>query len=174
MVKAVDRQGRVLGEEHPDRLAGISRLAALYSDEGKYAEAEKLFTQALMVQCRVLGEAHPDALDSRNGLGRLRLREHKYGEAESTLRDALGGYEKLMPESWERYNCQSMLGVSLEGQRKYSEAEPLLISGYEGVKHREASIPLQDRHVLTEVAERVIRLYENWKKPEKVKEWHQK
>ena len=43
-----------------------------------------------------------------------------------------------MPESWESYNCQSMLGGSLEGQKKYREAEPLLVSGYGGVIKRKA------------------------------------
>jgi hypothetical protein len=64
-----------------------------------------------------------------------------------------------------------MLGGSLEGQRKYAEAEPLLISGYAGVKQRESAIPMQDRHILSEAAEHVIRLYENWGKPDKLKEW---
>ncbi len=171
MVRGVDLQGRVLGEEHPDRLAGMNRLAALYSDEGKYSEAEALFTNALKVQLRVLGEVHPDTLNSWDGLGRLQLREHKYTEAESTLRDVLKRYEKVMPESWERYNCQSMLGGSLEGQKKYAEAEPLLISGYGGVMQREAAIPLKDRRVLSEAGERIVQLYEDWEKPEKAAEW---
>jgi hypothetical protein len=33
-----------------------------------------------------------------------------------------------------------MLGGSLLGQKKYAEAEPLLLSGYEGVKQREDKI----------------------------------
>jgi tetratricopeptide (TPR) repeat protein/predicted Ser/Thr protein kinase len=171
MVRGVDLQRRLLGEEHPDRLAGMNRLAALYSDEGKYPEAEALFTNVLKVQVRVLGQVHPDTLNSWDGLGRLQLREHKYVEAEATLRDVLKGYEKVMPESWERYNCQSMLGGSLEGQKKYTEAEPLLISGYGGVMQREAAIPLKDRLVLSQAGERIVQLYENWEKPQKAAEW---
>jgi tetratricopeptide (TPR) repeat protein len=174
MVKAVELQSRVLGEEHPDRLAGMNRLAALYSDEGKHSEAEALFTNALKIQRRVLGEVHPDTLNSWDGLGRIQLREHKYVEAESTLRDALKGYEKVTPESWKRYNCQSMLGGSLEGQKKYSEAEPLLISGYRGVTQREATIPLEDRRVLSDAGERIVQLYESWGNLEKAAEWRQK
>ena len=174
MIRAVDLQSRVLAEEHPDRLGGMSRLAALYSDEGKYPEAEALFTKALRVQLRVLGEDHPDTLNSWDGLGRLQLREHKYVEAESTLRRALKGYEKVMPESWERHDCESMIGASLAGQKKYVEAEPLLISGYGGMMQREAAIPLGDRRVLSEVGERIVQLYENWEKPEKAAEWRKR
>lgn len=173
MVRAVDLQRRVLGEEHPDRLAGMNRLA-LYSDEGKYPEAEALFTKTLKAQLRVLGEVHPDTLNSWSGLGRVQLRERKYVEAESTLREVLKRYEKVLPGSWERYNCQSMLGGSLEGQKKYAEAEPLLTSGFRGVTQRESEIPSKDRRVLSEAGERIVQLYENWAKPEKAAEWREK
>lgn len=174
MVRAVDLQRRVLREDHPDRLAGMYRLAALYSDEEKYAEAEPLFTKALKGQLRVLGVTHPDTLNSEAGLGQVQLREHKYAEAESTLRDLLKGYEKAMPESWERYNCQSMLGGSLAGQKKNAEAEPLLLSSYAGMIERQATIPLESRRALVDAGERIVELYENWGKPEQAVEWRQK
>jgi tetratricopeptide (TPR) repeat protein len=171
LVRGVELQGRVLGEEHPDRLAGMNRLGALYSDEGKYTEAETLLSKALEGQRRVLGDRHPETLNSWDGLGRLQLREHKYAEAESTLRGALRGHEEAMPDSWERYDCQSMLGGSLEGQAKFAEAEPLLLSGYEGVTRRQATIPVQERRVLSETRERIVQLYEAWQKPEKARQW---
>jgi hypothetical protein len=129
---------------------------------------------ALKAQRRVLGEVHLDALNSWDGLGRVQLRQRKYVEAESTLRDVLKGYEKVMPGSWERYNCQSMLGASLGGQKKYAEAEPLLIAGFRGVTQQEAEIPLRDRRVLSEAGERIVQLYENWPKPEKAAEWRER
>ena len=39
----------------------------------------------------------------------------------------------------------SLLGAALAGQKKYAEAEPLLIGGYEGLKAREARIPAPAR-----------------------------
>jgi eukaryotic-like serine/threonine-protein kinase len=174
MVRAVELQGRMLAEEHPDRLGSMRRLAALYSDEGKYGEAEAFFTRALKGQRRALGEVHPDTLSSLGGLGRLQLRQHKYLEAESTLRIALRGYEKIMPESWERYECQSMLGGSLDGQKKYAEAEPLLISGYEGLMQRGEAMLLQNRRFLSESGERIVQLYKNWGKPEMAASWQAK
>ncbi|HXS94622.1 MAG TPA: serine/threonine-protein kinase [Candidatus Limnocylindrales bacterium] len=174
MVEAVKTQSRVLGQDHPDRLAGMNRLAALYTDEGKYSEAETLFADALKSQRRVLGEDHLETLSSRDGLGRVQFREHKYVEAESTLRDTLKEYEKLAPESWERYNCQSMLGGSLEGQNKYADAESLLISGYEGLMQRKATVPLHDRGVLSESGERIVQLYQMWEKPDKLAEWRRR
>jgi tetratricopeptide (TPR) repeat protein len=167
LVRGVELQTRVLGEEHPDRLAGMNRLGVLYSDEGKYTEAETLLSRALKGERRVLGDHHPETLNSWDALGRLQLREHKYVEAESTLRGALRGYEKAMPDSWERYDCESMLGGSLEGQAKFADAEPLLLSGYAGVTRRQATIPMQERRVPSEAQERIVQLYEKWQKPEK-------
>jgi len=174
MEKAVAAQGRVLGQEHPDRLTGMNRLAALYSDEGKYSEAEALFSEALRLQRRVLGEDHLETLSSWDGLGRVQLCEHKYGEAESALRAALQVYEKVMPASWERYNCESTLGASLQGQKRYADAEVLLLSGYEGLLQRQASIPPQDRRLLPESGERIVQLYEMWNQPGKAAEWRKK
>jgi hypothetical protein len=46
------------------------------------------------------------------------------------------------------------------GQKKYAEAEPLLLAGYEGMKKREATIPPQGMDRLPEAALRLVQLYE--------------
>jgi hypothetical protein len=79
-----------------------------------------------------------------------------------------------MPDSWERYNCQSMLGGSLEGQGKYAEAEPLLISGYGGMMRRTAAIPLEEQRVLAQAGERILHLYENWGRSAKAARWRER
>ena len=54
-----------------------------------------------------------------------------------------------------------MLGGALLAQKKYQEAEPLLLKGYVGLKERQATIPAQDRpRRLTEALERLVQLYE--------------
>ena len=64
-----------------------------------------------------------------------------------------------------------MLGGALLGQKKYAEAEPLLIAGYEGMKQREATIPPQGKDRLTEALERLVQLYEATDKPDEAAEW---
>ena len=49
-----------------------------------------------------------------------------------------------------------MLGEALLDQKKYADAEPLLLSGYEGMKEREATIPSQDKPRLTKALERLV------------------
>jgi hypothetical protein len=65
----------------------------------------------------------------------------------------------------------SLLGGALLGQGKYAEAEPLIVPGYEGLKAHGATIPPLNKPCLNEAAERVVRLYEAWGKPEKAAEW---
>ena len=43
----------------------------------------------------------------------------------------------IEPDTWTTFNTKSMLGGALLGQKKYAEAEPLLLKGYAGMKRRE-------------------------------------
>ena len=60
------------------------------------------------------------------------------------------------------------------GQKKYAKAEPLLLSGYEGLKAREARIPVPAKIRLTEAIDRLVQLYEAWGKPEQAAQWREK
>jgi hypothetical protein len=74
-------------------------------------------------------------------------------------------------DEWSTFNTRSQLGGSLLGQKKYAEAEPLIVSGYEGMKAREAKIPPPSKSRLAEAAHRVVKLYEEWGKKEKAAGW---
>ena len=67
-----------------------------------------------------------------------------------------------------------MLGGSLLGQKKYAEAEPLLLAGYEGMKQREEMIPPSGKIRLTEAIERLVQLYERRARKDKADEWRRK
>ena len=85
----------------------------------------------------------------------------------------LNGYERLW-NTWGRYNCESMLGASLAGQKKYAEAEGLLLSGYAGMVQRKATIPAPSRFKLEQAGKWIVQLYQDWGKPDKAAEWRQK
>jgi eukaryotic-like serine/threonine-protein kinase len=74
------------------------------------------------------------------------------------LRECLAIREKTQPDVWSTFNTKSMLGEALLGQKKYADAEPLLLAGYEGIKKREAKIPAQGKIRLTEALERLVQL----------------
>jgi serine/threonine protein kinase/Tfp pilus assembly protein PilF len=172
--KVLDLQRRLLGEEHPTTLIIMNNLAGVYREEGSYALAEALYTRVLELQHRVLGTEHPRRLSSMNDLALLYVYQSKYPEAEGLLREAVDGYQKTNSDTWDRYRCQSLLGVSLAGQKKYPDAEPLLLSGYEGMLQKEATIPAAKRAELSQSGEWIVRLYQDWGKPGKAAEWRGK
>jgi hypothetical protein len=101
------------------------------------------------------------------------LQRQKWTDAEPVLRDCLAGRQKQIPDSWLTFNTQSLLGGALLGQKKYAEAEPLLVKGYEGLKTREKTIPKQGGGELRipEALDRLIELYTAINKPDEAKKW---
>ena len=59
------------------------------------------------------------------------------------------------------------------GKRKYDEAEPLLISGYEGMRERQRSLRDPTR-VLTESLQILVQFFEATSQSEKTAEWKTK
>ena len=104
-------------------------------------------------------------------LGDVWLQQLKYTEAEALLREALSGREKATPDGWERYKVESLLGAVLAAQKRYDAAEPLLLSGYQGLIQRQVSIPAVDRSLPRRAGDRIVQLYQDWEKPEKAAEW---
>ncbi len=91
------------------------------------------------------------------------------------LRECLAIREKILPDDWSTFNTRSMIGACLLGESKYTEAEPLILSGYEGLKAREPKIPPPVARLrLAEAEGRVVRLYQLWGKPDKAAEWRKR
>jgi len=65
---------RVLGPEHPGTLVTAMNLASALVQQGKYAEAETLYSDVLEAQQRVLGSEHPNTLMTANNLAALSAR----------------------------------------------------------------------------------------------------
>jgi hypothetical protein len=137
----------------------MNDVALLYRTQGKYNEAGSLFIKVLEGRRRLLGSDHRDTIDARIQLSWIRILQKKYADAEPLLREALTGSEKTIPDSWLRYYSQSMLGVSLAGQQRYAEAESMLLSGYQGMLRRQATIPADSRSALDQVGTWVAQLH---------------
>ena len=123
---------------------------------------------------KLFGPEHPQTAKTMSLLGLCLLGEAKWAEAEAALRECLKIREAKLPDDWSRFNAMSQLGGALLGQKKYPEAEPLIVQGYEGMKVREARIPPQAKPRLAQAAERVVRLYEAWGKPDQAAAWRAK
>lgn len=86
------------------------------------------------------------------------------------MRQAVEVYRKATPDTWERFRAESLLGATLAGQKRYAEAEPLLLAAYSGLWARKYT-SASDRGDLDDVRKRIIDLYAAWDKPEKAAEW---
>jgi tetratricopeptide (TPR) repeat protein len=170
----LDAQRRVSGNDRPDTLTTIYLLGTVKLSEGQYADAEQLFTQALAGERRLYGTESPTTFSDLVGLGRSQLEQRKYDLAEASFREALMGYEKARPDGWQRYNCESLLGQSLAGERRYGEAEPLLLSGYQGLIQRRDKISAINRPYVESAGGRIVQFYVEWGKPEKAREWRER
>jgi eukaryotic-like serine/threonine-protein kinase len=104
-------------------------------------------------------------------LGRVLVQQGKSSEAEPLLRECVAIREQAIPDDWRRFFAMSLLGRVLLDQSRYGEAEPLVVSGYEGLKAREAKIPTASKIHLPNAATQVVRLYEAWGNPDRARAW---
>jgi hypothetical protein len=95
----------------------------------------------------------------------------KFTEAEPMARECLIIRAKQTPEDRSTLDVQSMLGGVFLGQKKYAEAEPLLLSAYEGLKASEDKSS-HEKLRRKEALQRVVQLYRATGRPEKVAEWN--
>jgi hypothetical protein len=71
-----------LGPDHPDVAASFNNLAQLYTDQGRYADDEPLYTPALGIREKALGPDHPDVTLSLNNLAVLYRDQGRYPKDE--------------------------------------------------------------------------------------------
>ncbi|HTU93652.1 MAG TPA: hypothetical protein VMF69_26470 [Gemmataceae bacterium] len=112
------------------------------------------------------GSPAPDVVPDRADL-RLNLRIVN----RSSRRFEKMGREVKQPDDWATFNTQSLLGGALLGQKKYADAEPLLLSGYRGMKQRQEKIPAQGKIRLTEALQCLVQLYEATGKKDEAEKW---
>jgi len=135
-------------------------------EKGNLAEAETCFRQSLALRRKT----KHDVDVTLSALANTLRRQQKFSEAEPLFRECLAIRETNSPNAWFTFFTRMRLGATLMGKRSYGEAEPLLISGYEGMRQRESGI--RDRYqVLTESIENLVQLFEVTSQFEKAAEW---
>jgi len=164
------------GESNVQTRIDMASLADTLAQQTKYGEAEKAFRQLLEVQRRVNNGDTINSAITISNIGWVLLQQSRYAEAEKTFRDARATAIRTAPESWERFNVESMLGASLAGQKKFEEAEPLLVDGYNGMgsARRSSTASNNSRFTVEQAGEAIIQLYADWGKPAKQSEWAQR
>lgn len=152
----------ILGPDHFDSSECRNELAVAYRRAGRIEEAGRLYHQ------NRFSSSYAAALAIQ---GSALLAESKPAEAELKLRESLSLRQRMQPDDWTTFDAQSMLGAALMDQKKYDAAERFLLTGYEGMKQRQAKIPAQDRSHLIRARDRLVHLYEAWGKPDEAAKW---
>jgi serine/threonine protein kinase/predicted Zn-dependent protease len=152
----------------------LARLAIAQERREQPALAEPVWVEAVAQAKKAHGPGHAVVAVTLTPLAVNRLQRGKYAEAEACLREALAIYEKESPDDWARFFAVSLLGASLTGQKKYAEAEPLLLEGYEGLKKRAGRIPAQNQDCLTQALRGILQLYEARDKQDQARKWRDK
>jgi tetratricopeptide (TPR) repeat protein/tRNA A-37 threonylcarbamoyl transferase component Bud32 len=163
-----------LGPDHPDTIGYRQSLADAYVVTGRCSEAEAMLRDVLPRRRKAEKPDSPLLAMDLAALGLSLLEQSRWPEAEAVLHECSTIREKAAPDAWSTFDARSMLGGSLLGQGRYVEAEPLILSGYEGMKAREEKLPLMAKRRLAKAGERVVRLYEAWGKPEQASAWKAK
>jgi eukaryotic-like serine/threonine-protein kinase len=169
--KALEISRRVLGPEHPFTLGFLADFASMYQREGRYALAEAQAAQVVAGRRHTLGSEHPNTMAAAADLALAYQSQGKFAESRALAREALEFDRQKRPDDWQRFRAESLLGASLAGQKKYAEAEPLLLEGYQGMLTRKERMGVPNWYHLDRAREWIVQLYLDWGKPEKAAEW---
>ncbi|MFO0887695.1 MAG: hypothetical protein U0790_00965 [Isosphaeraceae bacterium] len=121
------------------------------------------------------GTSPPAGLPPARRLAPIGLSLQQLGaraDAETTLlREALAIREKAEPRPGPPSTTARCWRGHAGSEVKYAEAEPLLLSGYEGMKAQEAAIPPPGLIRIPEAIDRLIGFHRASNRPEDVAKW---
>lgn len=162
------------GKKEIYMLQAESGLEFLYQSEGEFELAKAYATPAWKDSKITVGSEDESTLDAEADLALADLSLANYAHSEALAREALQADQKIQPDDWQRYRAESLLGASLAGEKKYADAEPMLLDGYAGMEKRKAIMGPPNQYHLNQARRWIVDLYREWGKPEKANEWSRK
>jgi len=147
-------------------------LAWMYTETGRYSEAEDLYLRGLEVKRRMdAGEENRYLLERVGELGTMYRKWKKYDKAQEYLKQMLETLKRVFGDEDEQTLDSMILVAELyRDQEKFNDAEQLLLNAEETARR-----VLGKEHKITNASiTNLIALYEAWNKPEKAKEWRAK
>jgi serine/threonine protein kinase/tetratricopeptide (TPR) repeat protein len=163
-------QRKTLGEKHPVVATTFNSLSRVLREQRRYDEAATALQDALEIARPALGPDHPLVAIYTINLGSVQLARNAPATAESLLRDGLRirarapgvvpSRRRTFPEDdWSLGATKSLLGAALVAERRYDEAETMLLDARRDL----ASLPTL-RGEMTITIARLVELYDAWGK----------
>ena len=165
MLDRLERDARrLLGENSVYFACAIYGYGLVDAAEGNYQAAIPLLRDALPALGAVYPPGQTTVVQCRAELGLCLTRTGQAAEGEPLLRAALADGSQVDRGDFAHTigNLQTALGECLLAQKRYSEAEPLLLTGHDDLERR---LGPQNRLTL-QATHRLHDLYLAWKKPE--------
>ncbi len=161
--RAVEIALAMYGEDHPELADALDKRAWVLHKLGRHDEAVQLYDRSLDVRRRHQGAANPLFAVTLIGRGSLLTDMNRLDQAESDLRTALQVVDDVLSPEHFLHDCAAgALGACLTAQKRFDEAEPLLLGSYEHlIELRGAGSSLA-----TEAVDRLAALYEAWDRPD--------
>jgi serine/threonine-protein kinase len=161
VLEGLELRRKILGNAHTSTAMALYRLSDLRYRQGRYPDAEAAAQESIDVFKRALPAPQDNALFTNSILqmGMVLQRMGRLHEAEAYDRQALGIRTRLLPKGNQLIGkAEAILGECLTLQKRYSEAEPLLLDSY----HIYQSTTVSGSSQRAESAQRLYALYSGW------------
>jgi tRNA A-37 threonylcarbamoyl transferase component Bud32 len=149
----------------------VGRLIQFYDAIGKPDEATKWQKErdsAAIIYLKSLSNRTDTQLAV---LGKQLLDASWAVVAEPVLRQCLTMRDQKQPDDWRAFNARALLGKALADQKRFAEAEPLLLQGYNGLKLLADKVPGDSLVQPADALAWLIQLYDAWGKPDEAAKW---
>jgi serine/threonine protein kinase len=133
--EALEGKRKAFGNRHWEYATTLSNLSIALEEQGRLAEAQAMLEEAVGIGRSTLGDDHPRTLIYGTNLARVQIKRGDAAATEPLLRHILQVRERLSQSgNWRNGQAQSLLAASLIAQRRYAEAEPLLLAAARTLK----------------------------------------
>ena len=158
-LQAIAMRRELFGESHPDVTWPLYNFAFMLMEKGDLVRAESVAREALRFRGRTLPDEHPMVASSLQVIGRCRMERGDPAGAEPFLRESLALRRRTLPAGhWLLASGESLLGECLAKQRRFAEAEALLLPSDRALRAQFGP----DSPRARESAARVENLYAAW------------
>ncbi len=164
--KALEGNRRVNGENHPQTLSSLHNICELQYKQGKLADAESCYRKVLQGFRLTLNEESLQISEALISLSDVLNKQERYEESEPLIREVLKNASKPNP-FFTKDRVLLVLGESLAGQKRFADAEPVLLEGTRGLLESQETSEKDKR----EVIEYIAKFYATWDKPDAADAW---
>jgi tetratricopeptide (TPR) repeat protein len=117
---------KALGPKHPDVATSLNNLAMVFSELGRYVEAEPLYKRSVAIYEQALGPDHINVANSVNNLALLYQAQGRYTDAEPLYQRSLAIREKALgPDHPDVAASLNNLAELYSAQERNADARPL-------------------------------------------------